>query len=333
MREERKLAARMIAADLTEINAELDRALAAEEPDWELVERLSAEAASVFVTEDEIAQRQKLLLAAGLPAKRRSLPIRRFSFAAAAAIAAVALFTVPAAMRGNRSIRKEPVQTAVSETQTTDISASSEETVSSVTTEPTASRSAQTETTAAPESVSAAVTTETSGTGTTAAPSSASAGRQTTRTTVTTTASSSEMTKVTTASSQEPVTETSPSVNTVPPDETHTPVTEQTKTPASGNVRVVYLYTVDDEATEWQSEEAQVIGAELELYDMEGDLVCRWVSDGKGAAVELDQSQTYRLHAASVPEGYRKPLRDRIFTPDDSDVKRPRNLVYLRKAN
>ena len=98
---------------------------------------------------------------------------------------------------------------------------------------------------------------------------------------------------------------------------------------ASGNVRVVYLYTVDDEATEWQSEEAQVIGAELELYDMEGDLVCRWVSDGK----ELDQSQTYRLHAASVPEGYRKPLRDRIFTPDDSDVKRPRNLVYLRKAN
>ena len=85
MREERKLAARMIAADLTEINEELDRALAAEEPDWELVERLSAEAASVFVTEDEIAQRQKLLLAAGLPAKRRSLPIRRFSFAAAAA--------------------------------------------------------------------------------------------------------------------------------------------------------------------------------------------------------------------------------------------------------
>ncbi|MBQ5334960.1 MAG: hypothetical protein J6Z45_03335 [Oscillospiraceae bacterium] len=373
MKEQKILAARLIADRVAEINAELDRELASAEPDWDRVELLSAEAAACLASDEQADAGRKALFAAlpaALPAERKLHPMRWFRYAAAAAVAAIALFAVPAAIRHNHSLRQEPAVTDSVMTETTAVTdstapassvSSSENVTESASSETKTTASSETGTTASYDEAKTTASSETTGT--------ASGSTQESRVTISSVTTSvtrqTAVTTVSTASSQS---------GSVPPEVTaeYTADRSETSPVYSGTSAVtekwkfgrnsvqlhasgdqdsssgkqhavsverentserpvtVYLSVADEQYGDPLLAEAQIIGAVLEISRMDGTLVCRWTTGGAAQELHLDASQTYRLHMVSVPPEFEMPLRDSVFVPDSAHLQ---SCVFLRRKS
>lgn len=349
MKEQKILAARLVAGRLTEINAELDRELMSAAPDWERVERLSAEAAAYLNAEAQAEENEKALLAAlpaAAPSKRKIQPMRWFRFAAAAAIAGIALFAVPAAIRHNHSIRKEPAVTDSITTETTAatdittvtsalsaLSAQTNTVISSSETVLTGSTESFTEagTTTVPRSTGsqAAVTTTASVTTQTEPPQTGTSATASTQSSVTVTSSTSVSESVTGDS-----TAVQPGDSTAVHSETAASSETVWKSGGRSSARInralsksqpvtVLLVIVDEQNAGGTVQETPIIGEELMISTSDGECICSWVYDGSPKEIQLNTSRFYRLSAVSVPAGCQNPIRSINFSSPNSPSDEP----------
>ena len=315
MTDDRKLAAKLTADRLTELEQELDAARSSTEPDWDRIEALSKEAAALFVQEEDVRNGKQALYAALAQQEKPSIRILRWGhFAAVAAVAGIALILVPAAIRLRHTIETKPPvqQTDVTEPAETTLSSETQTVTTAVTvnsqmntqTETAPTETNHTETAAFVTGISAEQTSLTQNT----------SGTKKTETTASSVTRKTE-TKPTEPSSQHTEEETKQPIVTSPPEITNhhdnTGVDYTTcmdTTDVISQPQTVLIRTVD------AADPSQTVpGAELQIYDMDGNLVLAFRSGSSPVQAELAPDAEYRLHAVSVPEGWQLPRRDMIF--------------------
>lgn len=310
MTDNRRLAARLTADRLAELEQALDAERSSAAPDWDNIEALSQEAAALLVPETDMQDGQQALLSA-IAQQQQKPPVRFFRlglYASAAAVAGIAVFLVPAVIRMRHAVKPQPpaVQTETTTYTNTALSAEITATVTSHSQTGTQTETVPTETetaVTATTTVQSAVTTTASGTTT----------LHTGMTETTKTTPSTRQTATTaTEQSRTHTTETSAS-STFTGSEYTTATTNPDVTEPGPYLQTVYFRTVD-EADPSQA----VAGAEMQLYDMNGNLVLHFRSGSSPVQAELALYTQYRLHAVSVPEGWQLPRRDLIIQPDST---------------
>ncbi len=335
MTDDRRLAARLAAERLAELEQALDAERSSAEPDWDRIEALSQEAAALLVQEEDIPDGKQALLAALAEQEKPPVRFLRWGhYAAAAAVAGIALILVPAAIRWRHAVDvRPPVSQTDSAVYTeTTLTTTATETAETVTTPGTEPSQTETQTrTAVTGSDRTETETAVTGTADTQFP-----VTQTTSGTRTTESTASGITHTTgtesTAPSSQRTGESSVSQSwtvytesTAGPGYTgsgeYTGYSDSTggdytssMEPSETTTAAPLPQTVNFRTVDAADPSQAVPGAEMQIFDMDGNLVLTFRSGSEPVQAELLLYTEYRLHAVSVPAGWQLPRRDMVFT-------------------
>ena len=81
----------------------------------------------------------------------------------------------------------------------------------------------------------------------------------------------------------------------------------------------IVLYFLDE------SEHQPVIGAEIQIFNLDGSLLTETVTDGNPIRLTMMTGERYRLHISAVPEGYSVSRRNHLFTAGSEPIQ-----IYLK---
>lgn len=71
--------------------------------------------------------------------------------------------------------------------------------------------------------------------------------------------------------------------------------------------------------------QTHVSGVQVQIYDLEGEQIAAFETDGNPVTLTLNTNINYRLHIAAVPDGYVFPRRNRLFNTDSEEIR-----IYLK---
>ena len=81
----------------------------------------------------------------------------------------------------------------------------------------------------------------------------------------------------------------------------------------------IALYFLDE------ANQQPVSGAEIQVFDLEGNLLTETVTDGEPVRLTMLEGDGYRVHISAVPEGYSLSRRNYLFTAGSEPVR-----IYLK---